>query len=163
MRIIGIDPGKTGWWCLLDTETREARAKPIRWTDGGIVILDFPNDIDAVYLEKIHVNSKFMPSSSSFNFGKSIGQIEYATKDYAVVQVAPKTWQKQCLIGIDEKIENKMRSRAGFSRLNPEHKDLKLSHDFTDSFHIACFGVYRCGHNAIGGWKWTEIGAKFKT
>ena len=145
MKIVGIDPGKFGWWLLLDSETGEATARQLKWSSDGILIWrDIPK-ADRVYIEKVHAIPKIMNASSAFSFGYSVGQIHAFTSASATALVTPQNWQRICLEGVDTALDPKERSIAGFARLNPSLREKKLNHNMTDAFHIANYGMLKAG------------------
>lgn len=156
MRIIGIDPGKNGAWCLLDTSDYSAICGKLQWTEDGV--FDFgkiDKFWDHVIIEKVKAIPHKMGASSAFTFGMGYGQIVFAFSGYGTTLVSPKTWQAHCLEGIDTDLNPKLRSRAGFARLNPEFKSAKLDDNITDAFHLANYGVNKFGLNH-GQWQWLK-------
>jgi hypothetical protein len=157
MRILGIDPGKTGAWCLLDTLENSAEAGRLKWTEDGIFDLgNIDRFWDYVIIEKVKAIPHKMGASSAFTFGMGYGQLLYAFSNYGTTLVSPKTWQSVCLTGIDTDLNPKLRSQAGFARLNPELKTLKIDHNITDAFHLANYGVRQHGLNH-GQWQWQNL------
>jgi hypothetical protein len=145
MKILGIDPGKFGWWCLLDTESDTAVARQLRWSSDGILIWrDIPK-ADRIFMEKVHAIPTVMNARSAFSFGYSVGQLHAFTSASATTLVTPQNWQKICLEGIDTNLDPKERSKAGFAKLNPSKRDKKLNHNFTDAYHIANYGLLKHG------------------
>jgi hypothetical protein len=153
MKILGIDPGKTGWWVILDSENKIALGKPLCWSPDGILDISLIPKPDVCYIEKVHAIPGKMGAASAFSFGETFGQIRWATHRMSVTLIGPKIWQSACLQGIDTDMENKLRSIAGFARMNPEHKFVKLNHNFTDAFHIANYGLLKCGI-VVTEWNW---------
>ena len=164
MKIVGIDPGKSGWWCYLDSETGYASAEPLPFREDGVLdVKEMPNSFDFAYTEKVHVNGEFMPASSAFTFGLNVGQILCWISSYSYVSVPPRTWQKLIYQGIDTKLEIKGKSRAAFAKMNPHYQG-KLNHNMTDAFHIANYGMMQSGVYR-GDWQWQckkEISARSK-
>jgi hypothetical protein len=152
MKILGIDPGKDGWWCILDSDKKMGFAKKFQWSDDGILDISLIPKCDRCYIEKVHAIPGKMGVKSAFSFGVTFGQIRWATHRLSCTLITPQSWQGLCLEGIDTQLENKMRSRAGFARINPEFKFIKnMNHNFTDAFHIANYGLLLCGIN-LGDW-----------
>ena len=154
MKVIGIDPGKTGWWCLLDSETRIASASKLPFREDGILDLEaMPTDFNVAYVEKVHVNSAFMPSAPAFVFGVAVGQILAWVSAYRYVHVTPVAWQKRAFAGITKTKEKKSQSKEAFAKLNPKQPFKKLDHNMCDSFLIAEHGLHENGI-IIEGWTW---------
>lgn len=102
MRICGIDPGRTGAVCVLDsnipTYTALLDLKDQSAYEVAKWINSF-NDIEQVWIEDVH--SLFgMSAKSNFSFGRNFGMIsataEIATYDGPIHKVTPKVWQKFC-------------------------------------------------------------------
>lgn len=154
MKILGIDPGKQGGYCLL-----EQGKKPVY---GKYPLL--PNDeIDAtglfetlsklkpthIFLEQVH--SIFGTSAkSNFSFGKSVGITETVLflMKKPLTMVKPKEWQKQVWTG--KMVKNpKINSLTTAMNLFPEESFLatnrsKVPHDgIIDATLIAYYGMLR--------------------
>lgn len=99
MIYIGIDPGKSGGYAVIDTTIGEISASP--WDDDGFVAtmrkiyLDGIEDQCKCCLEKVGA----MPGqgvTSMFSFGKSAGFIEGVLEAFSIPYqlVPPQTWKK---------------------------------------------------------------------
>jgi crossover junction endodeoxyribonuclease RuvC len=153
-KIIGVDPGATGAFAILDLDTRH------------LVIIDMPttkvkrgtrnvNQVDAVRLahllgphirnahaivEKVHS----MPGqgvASTFSFGRAAGIIEgvLAALDVPFSLVAPAVWTKKMRL-----FGGKDGSRARASELFPDQAHLfkrKKDDGRADAVLIACYGA----------------------
>jgi Holliday junction resolvasome RuvABC endonuclease subunit len=106
MRVCGIDPGRSGAVCVLDTDNLVA---PVlldldKFTIYEIALWMHNQDIDIVFLEDVH--SIFgMSAKSNFSFGRNLGVVmalaQMITKGKPTEYVTPKVWQK--FIGVTAK------------------------------------------------------------
>lgn len=159
MRILGIDPGAKGWWCLIDSDKKMSYGEPLPFCENNILITDeMPNDFDVSYIEKIHINAKFMPASSAFKFGLSVGQLLcWLAQKKCWYEVSPKTWQASAFIGSTTNKEIKSISTSQFVKLNPEYRTKsKINHNMSDAFHIANYGLSRANIQYGRGYKWSR-------
>lgn len=161
-KIIGVDPGATGAFAILDTETHH------------LVIIDMPttkvkrgtrqvNQVDAVRLanllrshadgaraivEKVHS----MPGqgvASTFSFGRAAGIIEgvLAALDIPFSLVPPATWTKKMRL-----FGGKDGSRARASELFPDQAHLfarKKDDGRADATLIACYAAEEEEHGSF--------------
>jgi hypothetical protein len=153
MKILGIDPGKFGYWCLLDTDSGQGIARQLRWSADGILIWKEIPKADRIVMEKVHAIPGMMNARSAFSFGYSVGQLHAFTSNQSVSLVTPQVWQKICLEGVETTLDTKERSKAAFARINPETRDFKLNHNMTDAFHLANYGILKLG-KLMGEWQW---------
>lgn len=104
MKIIGIDPGKTGGLCVFDgEELKEAWVIPTITQKNGKDMIDFKavgeflqkHNPDKVYLEKVGAG-KFGGRVSMFNFGVSFGGLMSCiiVLKYDLNLVIPQRWKK---------------------------------------------------------------------
>lgn len=151
MRIIGIDPGKKGWICELDTLTQIARHAPIPYREDGILckktfsrLFDLSKQ-SMIILEKVSGDPRW-GSSASMTFGKVVGYIELMISDYPFRAISPRTWQADLHRGYSDSMDSKEKSLAAFRRLNPNYfSSKKPDHNMIDSFLIAEYGLRSIG------------------
>lgn len=95
--IVGIDPGKTGGFCVLETSQTIITAQRLTEHPNRSLraLKHYKGDITAVYMEKIHAWPKDTPTTA-FGFGRYVGMVEAALDDmgFEPILVAPQTWQK---------------------------------------------------------------------
>jgi len=121
-RIMGIDPGKQGAVCVVDTDQGSVHlellsnfdSKPSTFTTFLKI-----HEVDIIYLEKAQampgqgVSSMF---SYGMGFGRLIGWIEMTETPY--ILVTPQTWTKEIHKGCTGKT-SKEKSRQALLRLFP--------------------------------------------
>jgi hypothetical protein len=102
-RFIGIDPGAKGYFCLLDTATKDVSFMANPPTNLSIKIwqwLKLTDDLKQIHMIGLeHVHSIHGTSAkSNFSFGQNVGAVmviaELSQIGYELVQ--PKAWQKAC-------------------------------------------------------------------
>ena len=107
MKLIGIDPGKSGGLCCIENDNIiEICVMPTYEQKNGKDIIDFKavsefikkHNPDKIYLEKVGAMSK-QGVSSMFNFGVSFGGLMATclVLDYEMVLVTPQKWKKEVL------------------------------------------------------------------
>lgn len=100
MRVVGIDPGKSGGLCILDNELiMNLIPMPLN-SDGDIDFGEIARFLECwhpkvVYIEKVGARPH-QGVTSMFNFGFGTGGLYgiCATLKLPVVNVSPQTWQK---------------------------------------------------------------------
>lgn len=107
MKIIGIDPGKSGGISLfIDDQIKEVMPMPIYEQDNGKDTIDFKKvseyfkliNPDKVYIEKVGA-MKAQGVSSMFNFGFTTGGLHgiCAALGISLTTVTPQKWKKVIL------------------------------------------------------------------
>lgn len=138
MKIMGIDPGSTGGMAIIKSDTNYecygfgTLTKP----DIANLILEKSNDIDMVFLEKVHA----MPAQgvvSTFKFGENFGHLKGVldTLKLKYELVPPQTWQKKlsCMTKGDKNV-----SKTKAQQLFPKIK--RITHQTADALLIAEYG-----------------------
>lgn len=132
MRIIGIDPGKTGWIvCLSDTGSiighhpmpidtagdvdHERVFQEVKRLSGG--------EPTQIFLERAMPMA--MGSKHAFNYGRDFKAVEVAVKVSAIpfTMVEPSKWCKAMYQGIDARLQAKAKALIAFEQLMPGEKD----------------------------------------
>lgn len=107
MKIIGVDPGKSGGICLFDgEELKSVMTMPIYEQENGKDTIDFKKvseyfksiKPDKVYIEKVGA-MKAQGVSSMFNFGFTTGGLHgiCAALEITLITVTPQKWKKYIL------------------------------------------------------------------
>jgi len=145
MKIMAVDPGKTGSAVMLDSDYQEAIYHNFKFDKNNVfchkpfhaMIMQLEPDI--IIMEKVHGRGG-MGANSVFTFGFATGQILTVIKftEIPFKHITPQSWQKVAHEGIGSKLTAKERSMAAFHNLNP-HRPLGDSpkHDIVDAFLIA--------------------------
>lgn len=133
IRLIGIDPGKSGGIASFDFDG--VRADPMPATVGDLI--DYLRPLACAgtckaYVERVH-SSPQMGVVSAFTFGRGLGNLEAACQAFgiALVWITPATWQRAlgCLTKGDKNI-SKRRAQELFP-------SLKITHATADALLIA--------------------------
>lgn len=135
MRIIGIDPGRSGGiaWC---TEGF-MQAWPMPKTERDIfnMLRDMKFDDSFCYLEKVHAMPK-QGVTSVFTFGQGYGFLRGCLVSLKIPfeDVIPSKWQKalSCMTKGDKNV-----TKQKAQQLYP---DLKITHSIADAILIAEYG-----------------------
>ena len=167
MKILSIDPGRTGFLVELNSDTKTARTMPIPFRRDEIVCYrqireNFDlKSADLIILEKVSVQPKWS-SMASMTFGKTVGQLQMLLSAFSFAEVSSRTWQKVMHLGFSDNMKPKEKSEAAFYRLNPDYVrgKRKPSHDMIDAFLIAAYGLKTTGVNIQGGWTFDHIPSK---
>lgn len=163
MKIIGIDPGKTGAICRLEVQENltaimmpkieklqlcpvvEVKKKKEYDINGMRGLLFHPEKPDEVWIEKTHAMPK-QGGVSMFSSGKGygiwLGLI--AGLWIRVNEVAPQTWKKFWLKDMPkDKNSSVLRVQQLFPDVNllPTERSRKPSHDLADAILIAMYGM----------------------
>lgn len=164
MRVLGIDPGKTGFFVELDSATKTARTMPIPFRPDQIVCyrsirakFDLRSH-DMICLEKVSTQPVWS-AVSGMTFGKTVGQLQMLLSAFAFEEVSSRTWQKVMHLGFADNMNPKEKSEAMFHRLNPNfvRGKRKPSHDMMDAFLIAAYGLKTNGVNIQGDWTFEHL------
>lgn len=167
MRVIGIDPGKTGHICEIDSISGIVRNMPLPFRADDVVDynaiarnFDLAN-ADLRILEKVSAQPKWS-ACSAMTFGKIVGQIEMILSRHSFVEIASRTWQKSMHVGLTDSMKPKEKSAAAFYRLNANFKagKKKPSHDYIDAFLIAAHGIKTLGGNIQREWAFENLDAR---
>lgn len=104
MLVFGIDPGRKGAICSLDTHTKQIRFWDMpdisSHRDVGRVAayLEFGlRGAEGIAIEDVH-SMHGMSAKSNFQFGRYLGMIEGLTRRLTpdILYIPPKSWQKLC-------------------------------------------------------------------
>jgi len=156
MKILGVDPGKTGACCLLDTDEDQATYLCFKFDKNNI--FDFntfyafimQTEPNMIVMEKVQGRGG-MGATSVFTFGICTGQILNTIKFSGMPfrHITPQSWQKKMHMGQNDSMKPKEKSFAAFNNLCPDYPlGRKPKMDVIDSFLIA--------HNEIGTYhKWS--------
>jgi len=110
MNFLGIDPGKTGGICCLDSKESGAYLYLIPKINNvvdlralGEIFDNFPVENTIITMEKIHALGQ-VSAKSTFEFGRIYGMLEgiFASKGFKYTLTTPKIWQKEMFEGVDE-------------------------------------------------------------
>jgi len=155
MKILGVDPGKTGSCCLLDTDSNEAIYLNFKFDKNNIFDINpfysliMQNEPDMIVMEKVQGRGG-MGATSVFTFGICTGQILNTIKFTRMPfkHITPQSWQKKMHSGQDSNMKPKEKSFAAFNNLCPSYPlGKKPKMDIIDAFLIA--------HNELGTYhKW---------
>ncbi len=144
MIILGIDPGKKGSFCALNTQSKTVAFMPMPLLYDMILdhkaILKFLTTTkpDITFLEKVSGRHGW-GATQSFNFGCLWGQcvMAAASCDLPLKMITPQSWQKIAHAGCKSAATPKERSWEAINQLWPDH-GLKKSQDGNiDAFLIA--------------------------
>lgn len=151
MRVIGIDPGKTGALATifrweLEPKTRVLDVYPFKPTDGLTKHTNIISEVigfhDPTYLENVHA----FPGqgvSATFTFGEQVGMVKgmLVAKGKSWESVTPMLWQKT--LGLTGPYPTKvLRKQAHVKKakeLFPDYKDI-ITLDTADAILIAEYG-----------------------
>lgn len=143
MRILGIDPGKSGGLTIIDTDGErrdKTQAHKMPETPADLWHLIAESQPDVAYIEHVH-SSPQMGVKSAFTFGEGFGRLTgmLTAAGCRWELVRPQKWQKDmgCLSKGDK---NKTKEAA--QRLFPW---LRVTHATADSLLIAEWGVRQQG------------------
>lgn len=161
MKVIGIDPGSTGYVVQLDTDTKEATYMAIPYGNDGLIDYDklnaaFPDRSQIVWIEKLKGRSVW-GSSVCFKFGTNNGLIRGWLYNRKFYEVEPKHWQKLAHRGFDQD-NPKIRSWFAFKRMNPTSKIGKTKDGLIDAFHIASWGLMQSTSRVFSNWTFINKG-----
>ena len=139
---IGIDPGKSGAWAVIDqngvvTLTKNFTDSSYKDFQQEIYVMHQDFDIAVVAIEQVHA----MPGqgvSSMFSFGANYGgwlaTLELLNLKHVLVR--PQAWQK-AILGTVPKGQSKPRALAYAQRIFPEQNLKKSHHGKVDALLIA--------------------------
>lgn len=160
-KIIGIDPGRTGYVVQLDTETREATYMSIPYRHDKLIDYDklnaaFPDLTIDVWIEKLRGRSVW-GSSVCFKFGTNNGLIRAWLYNRPFREVDPKNWQAIAHRKTD-KDTAKIKSWLAFKAINPNSTIGKSKDGLIDAFHIAAYGISHLTSKRIRDWTFIKKG-----
>lgn len=156
MKILGVDPGKSGAIALLDSETKklEYSKYPLLPNDEidhkALYELVTQYNPDWIFMEKVH--SVYGSSAkSNFSFGKSVGITETICFliQKPVEMVTPKKWQNVVWSGIIKVKDAKKNSLTAVKSIFPSYNFLatersRVPHDgLVDAALIAYYGMLK--------------------
>ena len=135
MRILGIDPGKSGGLTIIDTDGErrdKTQAHKMPETPADLWHLIAESQPDVAYIEHVH-SSPQMGVKSAFTFGQSFGHVLgiLDANEVPYLLVRPQKWQQQmgCMTKGDKNV-----TKAEAQRRWPF---LKITHANADSLLIA--------------------------
>lgn len=140
MLFLGIDPGKTGGWAVLDEYRRVHGSGPLPATPADVVALLCTISEDGT--RRLAATMEYVRSSpqmgvvSAFSFGRGYGQLEgiLAALSIGFDTVVPSVWQAalRCRSAGDKNV-----TKARAQELFPA---LTITHRIADALLIAEFG-----------------------
>ena len=157
MRVLGIDPGRSGALCLLDTVTHTAVYSPIPWAGKLIDYCVLDQIMGSEYagliaLEEVRGRGGW-GATQTFTFGCNYGLILAWVGVRKHILVPPKTWQNLAHLGAKGDTP-KAKSLDSFNKINPTSK---IKNDgVIDAFHIARYGLLQFGR-FTDGWKFVKF------
>jgi crossover junction endodeoxyribonuclease RuvC len=149
MRVLGVDPGKTGALALWDTcfgeltvedmPTLMAKGRP-RIADAVLAEMFATLQPDIAYVELVHAMPK-QGVASSFDFGVSFGVLRgvIAARNIPVVFVTPNEWKRHYRLGADKGDAN-LRATQLFPRF-AKLFSFKTKHGRAEAALLALFGA----------------------
>jgi hypothetical protein len=144
MRVIGIDSGKSGYFCELNVKEKTARYLKIPYRadnviDGHLIERTFEGfaNVDKIVIEKIGRAGNW-GSTQIIEYGKNYGMLLGLLHHVPLHYVAPKTWQAKVHRGVSG-ITAKEKSASFFASINPsfDRKITKANNGLVDAFLIA--------------------------
>lgn len=139
---IGIDPGESGAFAVLDEDNKIVILKTFKSSSyvdfkEEITLMQKDHEGAVVAIEKVHANPS-MGSKGSFSFGANFGGwcATMQLLELPHLLVPPQTWQK-AILGTVPKGESKPRALAYAQRLYPKERFLKKDHGIIDALLIA--------------------------
>lgn len=145
MKLIGVDPGRTGCIAEIDLEYKIVRWMTIPFKENGIINQDIIkscfrfSEAYYTYLEKVH-GMAVWGVKNNFSFGGYYDQWRMFLDKYAYEIVPPQTWQRK-VNGNSKGVKGKEHSKASFIRMNPGFGTIKKKHEgLIDAFFIAYYG-----------------------
>lgn len=160
MRVLGIDPGMSGYFVELDTVEKTARysAMPIRPDDNldSVVIAErfSLGSYDIIVIEDVGVNP-IWGKKALFNFGYNVGQLQLIVSQFPHIAVKSSEWKRFLGLMVKKGEDPKGPSAELFTRLNPQHGFRKLNHNLVDAYMLAHFALVKAGITQ-GGWNFIE-------
>jgi len=149
MKVVGIDPGKNGCLCLIDSKNNFIKFKKLVFNKSNILdkspLLNFlkNENPDLVVMEKVQGRGGW-GATQSFNFGLVCGQIMATASDYPMVFPPPQTWQAVSCRGVAKGAgDAKERTLSAYRTMFPKNPLLlkkTYDKDRLDSFMIALYG-----------------------
>jgi len=149
MKVVGIDPGKNGCACLIDSKNNLIKYKKLVFNKANM--LDRPQldnwlreiNPNLIVMEKVQGRGGW-GATQSFNFGLICGQIMGSVSEYPTVFPPPQTWQAvSCRCIMKGASDAKERTLAAYRTMFPKNPlGLKKTYDKDrlDSFMIALYG-----------------------
>jgi len=145
MKLIGIDPGRTGAIAEIDLEFKLVRWMALPFREDNILNADILkscfrfSEAYYTYIEKVHGMSVW-GTKNNFNFGGYFYQLLLFLQKYPHELVSPQAWQRK-VNGKSKGVVGKEHSKASFIRMNPGFGTIKNKHNgVIDAFFIAYYG-----------------------
>jgi len=162
MRVIGIDPGCTGFIVELDSVRKEARCLKIPFVSKTSRYIDFDKiddyfdfaTADKIVLEKVGTRPAFA-ASAAFVFGVVAGQLGGFIYRYNSIEIPPHEWQP-AMIGRGEAGTTKHRACIIFESIVGNQRERWMTHDMIDAFHLANYWLHRSGM-FLKNWGFTQL------
>jgi len=156
VRVLGIDPGLSGAYALIDTDHPDTLAEPFPLAGKALDLAELLREWrilepDVAVIESVHA----MPGqgvSSMFTFGRGLGQIEgvLAALEIRREYVTPQAWKKLVLAGTtkDKTAAIEYATRA-FPSVRLVRPGCRKPHDgMADALCLAEFGARTYGRAA---------------
>lgn len=132
MRVLGIDPGKSGGMALLDSSADQPNYTKLSGTEADTAMFLRFAHVDFALIEKVHSMPK-QGVSSTFTFGQSYGFLRGCLIALGIPfeEVTPRKWQAAmgCLSKGDKNV-----TKARAQQLFPS---VKVTHAIADALLIA--------------------------
>jgi hypothetical protein len=170
MKIVGIDPGKSGYAVGLGKNSNQAWKIALKYDGTGLLkhdqfkkFLEFVKP-DLVLLEKIQGRGGW-GATQTFSMGQSYGQIHMlvACSPYPYRLVPPQTWQKVVCEGVAEKLPPKSRADAAYRQLFkhdpiPNKRGSTDKNDnLLDAWLLAFYGIMKYARGHVRPWEFINI------
>jgi hypothetical protein len=131
MKLVGIDPGKTGAIAEIDLEEKVCTWMNLPYREDTVLDVytlkrEFNlNNAHYIYVEKVHA-MKIWGVSNNFSFGYYYGQVRGFLEPWPYELVAPQSWQKKINCCPRSGTAKDM-SAASFRRMNPDFGKIEKS------------------------------------
>jgi hypothetical protein len=151
--ILGIDPGKTGGWCIGDSDKRNTTLFGKIDTHDLDALKDLAlyakeRGVLTCYIEDVHFQSKKFNPKTLLNHAKSIGLTEGIMWSHGIQThlVLAKVWQSQVLVVNGRAQHGKGASVEFANRIGVETRN----HNIADAACIAAYGQQFHYHKGAG-------------
>jgi hypothetical protein len=148
MKILGIDPGKSGAWCHIDCETGLTEFGGFDFDENDLLSSWNVPVWDYACIERVRPIPGKMGCMQSYTMGLVFGQLHRMILYQPHILATPQQWQKFALLGVPANKNPKVRSRQGFERICGTGSAKRLDHNATDAFHIARYCAHYFGFNS---------------
>jgi len=160
LRVLGIDPGISGYFVELDTAEKAARYSPMLIRPDGNLDSNAISDkfsfgsYDMIVIEDVSVNPLW-GKKSIFNFAYNVGQLQLIVSQFPHIAVRSNAWKKALGLMVTKGKDPKGPSAELFIRLNPFHGFKKPNHNLIDAYMLAHYALINSGIT-MGGWNFIQ-------